>query len=247
MIASLSKSFTAYSRKPFMFVWCSFLYLLMLALFTLASLGLFIIYFLIASVFNKAVSFTSLSTILVSVLILIMLAFFANGLNGALAAAYRRAMNREKTSLVTFYSQALSRAPPMFAIMLVRDLVWMVLVGPFIALYIYALQGVAYMDALIGAYALFTTFIIHMLFTPAFVSAGAFGTGMVLSLRNAVRLLRNRHIFFIALYALFAIVWLLSFVPFIQLATLFFAYPVVYGALIAMLEGGTRREDTEEE
>jgi hypothetical protein len=246
MIASLSKSFTAYSKKPFTFVWCSFLYVLMLALFTLASLGLFMAYFLIASVFNKAVSFTSLSTILVSVLILIILAFFANGLNGALASAYRRAMNREKTSLVTFYSQALSRAPPMFAIMLVRDLVWMALVGPFIALYIYALQGVAYMDALIGAYALFVTFIIHMLFTPAFVSAGAFGTGMVLSLRNSVRLLRNRHIFFIALYALFAVVWLLSFVPFIQLATLFFAYPVVYGAMIVMLESGTKVEYTEE-
>lgn len=247
MIASLSKSFTAYSKKPFTFVWCSFLYLLMLALFVLASAGLFIIYFLVASVFNKAVSFTSLSTILVSVFILLLFSLFANGLNGALAAAYRRAMNKEKTSLITFYSQAISRAPPMFAIMLVRDLIWLVLVGPFIAAYAYALQGVAYMDVLLGAYALFMTFIIHMLFTPAFISAGAFGTGMVLSLRNAVRLLRNRHIFFIALYALFAAVWLLSFVPFVQLATLFFAYPVVYGAMIAMLEGGTRVEDTEED
>jgi hypothetical protein len=218
----------------------------MLMLFTLACAGLFVVYFLFASVFNKTVSFSSISTIIVSVFIVIIFMFFANGLNGALAAAYRRAMGKEKTSLVAFYSDALGRAPVMFALMLVRDLVWLLLVGPFIAAYFYALQGVVYMDVLLIAYALFMTFLIHMVFTPAFLSAGAYGTGMVLSLRNTVRLLRNRHIFFICLYALFALVWLLSFVPFIQLATLFFAYPVVYGAMITMLETGIRMETEEE-
>ncbi len=245
MISSLSKAFGEYSRKPFAFAWCAVLYVFMLVLFVLGSLGLFLAYFLVASVFNKAVSFSSLPTILVSVFILLVFLFFANGLNGALASAYRRALNREKTSLVTFYSQTIARAPAMFAIMLVRDLVWLLLVGPFIAIYIYLLQGVAYMDALLAAYAIFMTFIIHMLFTPAFLSAGAFGTGMVLSLKNSGRLMRKRHIFFIALYALFSLVWLLSFIPFVQLATLFFAYPVVYGAMIAMLEGGMRMEEME--
>jgi hypothetical protein len=246
MIASLSRAFDAYSRKPFNFVWCSLLYIVMLALFLLACIGLFILYFLFASTINKAVSFTSLSTIIVSTLIVLLFLFFANGLNGALAASYRRSMDREKTSLVTFYSEALARAPSMFAIMLVRDLIWLVLVGPFIVAYVYVLGAYDYMDVLIGGYALFMTFTIHMLFTPAFLSAGAFGTGMMPSLRNTWRLLRNKHIFFICLYALFSVVWLLSFVPFIQLATLFFAYPVVYGAMIALLEGGVRMETEEE-
>ncbi len=246
MIASLSRAFNAYSRKPFNFVWCSLLYLVMLALFLLACIGLFILYFLFASVINKTVSFTSLSTIIVATLVVLLFLFFANGLNGALAASYRRSMDREKTSLVMFYSDALSRSPVMFAIMLVRDLIWLVLVGPAIVGYIYALQGVAYMDLLIGGYALSMTFLIHMIFTPAFLSAGAFGTGMMPSLRNTSRLLRNKHIFFICLYALFALVWLLSFVPFIQIATLFFAYPVVYGAMITLMESGVRMETEEE-
>ncbi len=246
MIASLSRAFSAYSRKPFNFAWCSIIYLFMLLLFTLACVGIFILYFLFASVFNKTVSFSSISTIIVSTFVVIIFLFFANGLNGALSIAYRRAMGKEKTSLVAFYSYALGRAPVMFALMLVRDLLWLLLVGPFIAAYIYALQGVAYMDALLAAYALFMTFVIHMVFTPAFLSAGAYGTGMLPSLRNTVRLLRNRHIFFICLYALFALVWLLSFVPFIQLATLFFAYPVVYGAMLVMLESGIRMETEED-
>jgi hypothetical protein len=242
MIASLSRAFSAYSKKPFNFVWCSLTYLVLLILFTLACIGIFIVYFLFASVFNKAVSFSSISTIIVSTFVVIIFLFFANGLNGALAMAYRKAMGKEKTSLVAFYSYALGRAPVMFALMLVRDLIWLVAIGPFIAAYVYAFQGVAYMDALLAAYALFMTFIIHMLFTPAFLSAGAYGTGMMASLRNAVRLLRRKHIFFICLYALFALVWLLNFVPFIQLATLFFVYPVVYGAMISLLETGMRIE-----
>jgi hypothetical protein len=35
-------------------------------------------------------------------------------------------------------------------------------------------------------------------------------------------------------------------VPFIQLATLFFAYPVVYSAMISMMESGIRIETEEE-
>jgi hypothetical protein len=245
MIAALSKAFSAYTRKPFNFAWCSLLYVIMLLLFALACAGLFIIYFLLASVLNNTVSFTSLSTVIVSALVVLIFLFFANGLNGALATAYRRAMNKEKTSLVTFYSDTLSKAPAMFSIMIVRDLVWLLLVAPFIAAYLYVLHGIAYMDALLIVYALFMTFIIHMLFTPAFISAGAYGTEMMPSLRNMFRLLRNRHILFIGLYAVYASSWLLSFVPFIQLATLFFAYPVTYGAMISMLEDGIKieRED----
>jgi hypothetical protein len=246
MIASLSKAFSAYTRKPFNFVWSSLLYIIMLLLFTLGCAGLFVIYFLFASVFNKAVSFSSISTLVVSAFIVIIFMFFANGLNAALAMAYRKSMNREKTSLMAFYSHALGRAPVMFALMLIRDLAWLLLVGPFIAVYVYMLQGVAYVDLLLGAYAVFMTFILHMAFTPAFLSAGAYKTGLLASLRNSLRLLRNKHIFFICLYAMFALAWLLSFVPFIQLATLFFAYPVLYAAMLSMLETGMKMEMEED-
>jgi hypothetical protein len=246
MLADLSKAFSAYSRKPLNFAWCSLLYIIMLLLFSLACVGLFVAYFLLAAAFNHAVSFSSLSTILVSALIVIIFLFFANGLNGALAVAYRRTMGREKTSLMTFYSEALSRAPVMFALMLIRDLIWLLVVGPVIAAYILVLQDYMYADIGMAAYLLAMTFLIHMVFTPALISAGAYGTGMMPSLRNMVRLLRKKHIYFIGLYIAYAITWLLSFVPFIQLATLFFAYPIAYGAMISMMENGIRIEMEED-
>jgi hypothetical protein len=259
MIASLSRAFDAYSKKPFNFAWCSLLYIVMLLLFGLACIGFFIIYFLFMSVINQPVSFTPISittlpTIIVSVFIALVFLFFANGLNGALATAYRRALERNKTSLVAFYNDSLAKAPVCFAIMLVRDLIWLVLVGPAIGGYVYVvLQGAADTSILLPAYlvsmtyAIIMTFIIHMVFTPALLSAGAFGTGMMASLRNSYRLLRSKHVYFVGLYAVFAVTWLLSFVPIIQLASLFFAYPITYGSLITMLESKGARMETEEE
>jgi len=246
MLADLTRAFNAYSKKPFNFAWCSFVYIVLLALFALACVGLFILYFLLASVFNKTVSAGSLSTMIVSVMIALVFLFFANGLNGALARAYRRSMGKEKTSLMAFFSDTLSRAPATFALMLTRDLIWLVLVGPVIVAYVLALQAYAYADIAAAAYALFMTFVLHMLFTPALLSAGAYGTGMIASLRNGFRLLRNKHVYFIGLYAVFAVVWLLSFVPLVQLATLFFAYPVAYAAMLSMMESGVRMETEED-
>jgi hypothetical protein len=138
--------------------------------------------------------------------------------------------------------------------MLIRDLIWLVLVGPAIAGYVYVvLQGTADAGLLLPSYvvavgyALVMTFLIHMAFTPAFLSAGAFGTGMTASLKNSYRLLRKKHVFFVGLYALFAVTWLLDFVPIVQLASLFAAYPITYGSLIAMLENNGIRVETEDD
>jgi hypothetical protein len=250
LIESITKAFNAYSKTPFLFVWGSLMYLILLIAFFFAGLGLVLAYFISLSVFGKELDFGSLATMAIFGVIALAFIFFSGGLNAALARAYRSAVWKEKTSLTKFYSYALDKAPEMFGIMLLRDLLWLLLAGPGIAIYWYFLQDVAVMDILTGMYVLFVTFVLHMLFTPAFISAGALGTSFFSSMKHAFDFLRKSHIFFITIYALFAVVWLLNFIPFVQFITLFFAYPVLYAAMVVMFEDSMKnkveKEDDEE-
>jgi hypothetical protein len=170
----------------------------------------------------------------------LMFVFFSGGLNAALAKALRSAFWREKTSLTGFFSYALDKAPEMFAIMLVRELVWLLACGWAVALYVFVLKDYEFMEFLVGAYVLFMTFIVHMLATPAFIAAGAFGAPFMASFRQGIEFLRKRHIYFIAMYAIFAFTWVLGWVPLANLVSLFFAYPVAYAAMIAMMESSVK-------
>ncbi len=247
MIESITKAFNSFSKNPFLFVWGSLMYLILLIAFFFAGLGLVLAYFISLSVFGKELDFGSLPTMAIFGVIGLAFIFFSGGLNAALAKAFRSAVWKEKTSLTRFYSYALEKAPEMFGIMLLRDLLWLLLAGPGIAVYWVFLQDVAIMDILTGMYVLSVTFVIHMLFTPAFISAGALGTNFFSSMKHAFDFLRKSHIFFITLYALFAVVWLLNFVPFVQFATLFFAYPVMYAAMIILFEDSMKNKVEAEE
>jgi hypothetical protein len=245
LIDSLTKAFKSYSKSPFLYVWGSLLYIFMIIICLFAAVGLFLIYFMFLSIFNEELKFDSISTMAVMGIIVLLFLFFANGLNAALAKSFREALYKRKTSLTRFFSYAMDMAPEMFGIMLIREFIWLLAVGPFIAIYIYFFEGVEFMDLLLWLYALFMTFIVHMLFTPVFVMAGGFGTGIYNSMKHSLDFLKRKHIFFIGLYVLFALVWLLNYIPFVQIAMLFFAYPVIYSAIIVMMEKAIkiRRED----
>ncbi len=247
MIESINKAFKSFSKRPFLFVWGSLMYMALLFATLFAAFGIALIYFIALSVFNVAFDPGALSSLAVFGAIIIVSVFLSGGLNAALARAYRSAIWKEKTSLTKFFAYALDKAPEMFGIMLIRDLIWLLLAGPGIAIYVFFLAGVDFMDVLIAMYVLFVTFVIHMLFTPAFVCAGALGTPLFSSMKHAFDFMRRRHIFFIALYALFAVVWALNFIPFVQFVTLFFAYPVLYAALIVMFEDSIKGEKELEE
>ncbi len=246
MIESLRKTFNSYSKSPFLFVWSSIMYVFMLFICLFASLGVLFAYFVTLSVFGQPLDTGSPVTMAIVGIVVLIFLFFANGLNAALARAYHSAYWKEKTSLTRFYSYALDKAPEMLGIMLLRDLLWLVVAGPAIAVFIYLLRDVAFMDILLYAYLLFVTFIIHMLFTPAFLSAGAFGTDLFSSMRHGFDFLRKKHVYFIGIYVLFAAAWLLNFVPFIQLATIFIIYPIMYAAMVVMMEDSIKIERVED-
>lgn len=246
MIESLKKSFDIYSKSPFLFVWASIMYISVFIATVLASAGIVVIYFITMAIFSQAVDPASLPTMALGCVVGLLLMLLLSGLNAALAAAYHSAFWKEKTALTTFYAYAMDKGPTSFVIMLMRELVWLVLAGPAIAIYIYYLSSTPYMDLLTGGYVLSVTFVIHMVFTPALLSAGAFGTDLYNSLKHAFDFLRRRHIFFVGQYALFAVTWFLNFVPFLQFVTIFFAYPVVYTAMINMMEESVKVEKEEE-
>jgi hypothetical protein len=240
LIASLKKAFNAYSRRPFLFVWGSLLYIFMLITFIFASVGIFLAYFMFLSMFGQELDFEALSTVAVAVVIGLLLLFFLNGINASLARTYYQALNNKKNSVARFYSYAIDKAPTMFAIELVRNFIWLLLVAPAILIYVEFLEGHEYMDVLIGSYGFFMTFVIHMFFTPSFIIAGAFDKGVYTSMRYGIELWRKKHIFFIGLYTLFAFTWVFNFIPFIQIASLFFAYPVVYAAMTLIIDNNVR-------
>jgi hypothetical protein len=237
---SLSKAFSVYSKQPFLFVWSTLMYLILFLAFFFASLGLVMGYIVLLPVFGETFELQSLPTLAILTVAALLFLFFIGGLNAGLARAYRTAFHRERTSLTGFFAFSLDKAPEMFGIFLIRELVWLLLAGPAIALYVYFLQDYSLTDVIIGAYVLFATFIIHMLFTPAMIFAGAIGTNLVSSLKHSVDFMRKRHIFFIGLFILFALVWLLNFVPFIQLFSIFVAYPVIYTAMIHLVESSMK-------
>lgn len=236
MIESITKAFNSYSKRPFLFVWSSLMYIILLLAFFFAALGIVLAYFMALSLFGVTLELESLPTLIIFGVIGLVFIFFTNGLNAALARAYRSAVWDEKTSLTKFYSYALDKSVETFGIMLVRDLFWLLLAGPAIALYYYFMEGVEFMDVLLWTYVLCVTFVIHMIFTPAFISAGAFNMSTYNSMKHAFDFLRKKHIFFIGMFILFAVVWALNFIPFVQFVTVFFAYPLLYAAMIVMME-----------
>jgi hypothetical protein len=246
LLESLKKAFNTYSKSPFIFVWGSLLYLFLFLVFSFAALGIFLIYFLFLAVVGQELNLESIPTVAIFSIIGILFMFFVNGINAALAMAYREAWSKNKVSLTKFFAYAMDRAPTMFGILLIRDVVWLLFVGPFIALYIYALQEYQYLDIAMALYGLFMTFLIHMVFTPSFVLAGAFGVSLYASLKQAFYFMRKKHVYFIGTYLLFAIVWILNYIPFIQLAALFFLYPVIYLSIITMIRNNIKVQEDED-
>jgi hypothetical protein len=240
LIAQIQKSLISFSRAPFPFVWSSVVYVIFQLLFLFAAVGIFLIYFLLASVLNVSTSLSSVPTMAALGVAFLIFLFFSCGLNAGLAKAYASAVEGRKTTMADFMRYSLFKSPITFVIMLIRDVATLIVASPGIAIYV-LVKDVPYLDIISMLYILFVVFIVHFLFTPAFISAGAFSTSLVQSLRNGANFLRRRHINALGLYIIFALVWLLSFIPILQLVTLFAIYPIIYSAFIVMFQDSRTR------
>jgi len=235
LIPSLKKAYAEFARHPFVFIWISLVYLSFQTLFALAAAGLFLIYFLLASVLGMPTGLDALATKAALGIIAIVFLFFSCGLNAGLANGYSLALERKKANALDFLRYSLGRAPVMFLIMLIRELIFLFTGGVLIGAYVYFNLGdYEFLDVLFGGTVFLIVFFLHMMFTPAFIYAGAFGNSLFDSMRNGYKLLRRKHFMFVGLYFVFAIAWVLGFIPFIQLGMLFALYPIVYSAMLVM-------------
>ncbi len=232
MFTSIKKAYQAYGGRPFLFVWSSFLYIMMFFLFLFASVAVFLIYFFAASLLGIPMSMESLEFIVPLAMVALFFIFCINGTNAALIRAYSWALQGKKTSLAEFHSYTLAKAPLMFTSMLVREVLSLIVIGPVVFAYFEYLTDYTYVEYLVGLYALFFLFIFHFAFTPAFISAGALGTDLFGSFRNTFRMLRKRHVYALGIFVLFAFAWVLNLIPVVNLCSIFIIYPVLLSALI---------------
>jgi hypothetical protein len=241
LIIALKKATAEFSKKPFNFLWPAIIYLALQTLVILAVLGLFIIYFLIASVLNISTGVDEIQTMVAIGASAVVFLFLSGGLNAGLAKGFSNALDGNKMSLAEFYRHSMDRSATMFALMLIRDLIFLLAVGWAIGAFIFfELDQYQYEDILLGTYVFFATFFVHLVFTPALVSAGAMDTGLFRSLKNGFKLIQKKHIMLLGLYILFAFVWIFNFIPLIQLISFFALYPIVYSAIVVMLKDSTR-------
>ncbi len=209
----------------------------MLFISLFASIGIFLIYFALASALDYPILQEGMPTGPTMAVLIIVAMFFTymmGAFNSSLALAYRRALTGQKTSLGAFYAHALKTAPVMFGIVIARELAWLVAVGSIIAAYYIFAADMEIVGWLVGFYALFMTFLIHMFFTPSLITASIMDTYVVAALKRGMVVLRRRHVGLLIVYILFALVWLLNFVPLLGLVTIFFLYPITYSALIVL-------------
>ncbi len=245
MIESLKRAMSAYTKNPFPFAWASLIYVFLFFIFLFAVIGIYLAFFILMSVLGQEVNPVSRPSLAVAAFASFIFLFVLCGLNAALVIAYRNGGLKEKTSLTSFFSSAIEKAPGGFAIALVRDLIWLIFAAPAIAIFVISFSNMDYMDIALALYLLTETFFIHMLFTPAIIYS-ALGTDFVGAFRRTFNILRRKHVNFIGLYIVFCLAFVLNLIPLIGLFFIFCVYPISYTALIAMMEGIIRREEDEE-
>ncbi|MBI5228148.1 hypothetical protein HY988_06165 [Candidatus Micrarchaeota archaeon] len=234
MLSNLKRAFTAYTRTVVSFTSASFMGVLMYGLCVLAGVGIFLLYFMAISGFNKYAPEDPI-TIGVVIIIVFLLKLLTSGFNAALAQAYSDGFDGRNTKISDFYSKALRSAPSAFGIMIIRDIIWLMFLAPVIALYVFALKGVQYIEIIIAIYGIFITWLIHMLFTPALLTSALTNSGIFASLKQGFRILRSKHIYFAGAYILFAVSWLLNLIPIIQIGSIFVLFPITYATLITFI------------
>ncbi|MBI5223835.1 hypothetical protein HY990_05430 [Candidatus Micrarchaeota archaeon] len=220
------------------FVWPQFVCFLLCVLAVLSGIGLFMIYFMIASVlhFTPIADPIPIPTIVVLTVLGFFVYYLTNAIKSGFIFSIRKALGGSKTSLAQFFVTAMDNAPHVFLISLLRDLIWGVPVGILGFAYVAALSNIAYMNYIIGFLAMVMIFLVHLLFKPSLIFCSSFGMGPISSLKAGFRMLGFYHIRYVGVFFLYAINFVLNLIPLLGIPTYFIGMPILTGALVAMAE-----------
>ena len=236
MFDSLSKSFRAYTSNPVGFSLNSLFLILYQVLVVLVVAGLWFIFFFVASIFYLPAD--SPIFLVFDALLLVLLFYFSAGVKGAYVWSCNEILEGRRASMLDFFRYIRGNAGTFFFLTLLKYFFTALFTVPLILLYLYVLVDyeVQYLDALIYLTAAFLAFIIHFLFFPSIVSAATYGSSISRSLRLGFRMIKKKNILALGLYILYAFVWILNYIPLVQILSLFVLYPIVYSAMIVMFK-----------
>lgn len=235
---SVKEAVNSFKRMPTMYVYFSVLATLFCLLSLLSGIGLLILVFFLFSIINY--SLLSLPGLVIGVIIALGTFWFMSGVEGATIRFYYNLLSGRNYNLQSgfteFLSYILGNASEFFLISLVRAIIAAI---PLLLLFIiYTMlqqYNVPYVDVLLSIIGLGMLFIIYFLLFPVFISLAVYDTaGLKAAFKNSIRVLSRGHIKALVLYAAYCFVWVLNFIPILNLFTLFIAYPIIYTSLIAL-------------
>jgi len=235
----LKTVFAAYGEKPFLFIWGSVLYVFFSLLVLFATFGIILFSSLILFFAGVPISFEDYTNILlygIPIFVAVLFLIYMNGcINAATIYAYKKALSGSPVSLVEFYHYGLDRGAMMFSIGILRDFFMFVVIGLGIAVYYYTLQGWEYGLHLLSAYSLSVFFFFHLLTKPGIIACGL-GEHPYEAFKKVYLVFAEKHVYFLVFFTIYGAIWLLNFIPLIQFVSLPVLYPLVYSALIKMVE-----------
>lgn len=239
---SLKKSFSSYTSNPVGFALNSLFLVFYQVLVLLAIAGLWFVVFFIASILQIGVD--SIPFLAIDALLIVMFVYFSAGIKGSYVWACNESVEGRRVSMLEFFRYFMRKSGVFFFITLLKYFFTALFVAPVILAYLYVLvdYDVPYLDVLVYLTAALLAFLIHFMFYPAIISAAVYDTSISRSIRGGFQLVRKRNILALMLYVVYAITWILNFIPLIQLFTLFVTYPIIYSAMILMFKDAVPKE-----
>lgn len=233
MLVFLKKSFYAYSKNLTGFIWSTLVYCLLYLISIFGGIGLFLIYFMMASVFNFSIFENIAITGVFALISLVFTYYFANAFYGGLLMAYRRcSTTNQKSSLALIYEQSIRCAPKMFLIALLRDFLWLVPMIILLAIRFFVFPTVGLMSYVATIGTLCAFFVTHLLFKPIMIYCSAYDYSISDSFRKGLKLIKNKPLDYLGLYSLYSVAYLVKQVPILNVFVLFVINPILVSGMI---------------
>lgn len=233
MLVFLKKSFYAYSKNLAGFIWATLVYCLLYLISIFGGIGLFLIYFMIASALNFSIFENIAVTGVFGLISLIFTYYFANAFYGGLLIAYRRASTtNQKPSLALIYEQSIRCAPKMFLLALLRDFLWVVPMIILLAIRFLLFPTVGLMSYVATIGTLFMFFLTHLIFKPIMIYSSAYDFSISDSFRKGLRLIKNKPLDYLGIYALYSVAYLIKQIPILNVLVLFVINPILLSGMV---------------
>lgn len=235
----LKKVFAAYGEKPLLFLWGSVLHVFFSLIVFLSTIGILLLSLLVLFFFGYTPDFSNTTNMILYAIPVFFALVYMIYMNGCTTAAtvyaYKSAIDGKVVSLIEFYHYGLARGPMMFSIGILRDFFMFTVIGIGAAIYYFALQNFEFGIHLFAIYALITVFFFHLITKPGIIACGL-GEKPFESFKKTYLVFAKRHIYFILFFVFYSFIWLLNFVPLINILSLFVLFPLLYSALIEMVD-----------